>query len=307
MFMRRTRPAAIGWIAAMVAIAALGGAPRLDASLPSTPGDADGDLVPDDLEWATLGDPARRDTDGDGLDDFTALVTYQYPSPLDPQGSPGEGSYAPPTPTLPNEHTMRVLASLRQDANGASAVWVHLAFRFVGATIPPIQALDVWLNYGQLSWTLRDLLGKTGAEFQIEVRQDGVYLLFSSRIALEQDFVAFTPSTIGATIALDGRLLTSGVLLTAHAGKLAAFTPIGADTGVLVPLDTAVVDDPFWSSDRVCFMSLSVIASTGNGSLCEVTRAQCRRSENLRCPPTCLSAAGQVLFVPDGIATLTGN
>ena len=298
--------------AGMVALAASSGTPHLDASIHGFV-DSDGDLLPDDLEWSMLSDPFSSDSDGDGVDDYTAHIEYVYPSPLEWTAAGTAGTSRLPNPlnnpgpTPAVDHGLRFSVSVRPDPDGTPAVWMHFAFRFVGGSIPSVQGLDVWLNHGQMVWSLGSLLGVSGASMAMDSRAGSTDLVFSSRLGREAEVLPLCPATIGATVILDGRMITSGVMLSAHAGKLTAFTPTGTNTGVVIALDPAVAQDPFWSTDRVCYLTLSVLASTGNGSLCEVARAQCRRSDTMRCPPSCPTSVGQVVFVPDGITTLTGN
>jgi hypothetical protein len=65
--------------------------------------------------------------------------------------------------------------------------------------------------------------------------------------------------------------------------------------------------NPFWTAQRVCLMRLAVVGTAPGGALAQVTSATCVSDGQLACPPTCASAAGQVMFFPDGLSTVTGG
>jgi hypothetical protein len=57
----------------------------------------------------------------------------------------------------------------------------------------------------------------------------------------------------------------------------------------------------------VCEMGLSPVGSAPGGNLCEIEWADCRAAPGLRCSTSCSQKAGGVMFIPDGLATVTGG
>jgi hypothetical protein len=261
------------------------------AADPAALRDSDGDLLADDLEWVLLSDPSKCDTDDDGVDDFLAAAQH-----LTPGGQ-----------AVADDHEMRIAVSCRPDASGRDAVWLNVLLRFVGGSFA-VDYFEPYLDYWGYGVPLTQLLGNT--QSYVKLRNStrcGLYALFSVRLGSVDEFRRFLPCTIGARAILGGRFVASGILVQRTTDVITVMAPVGGADVVCQTLSPGDGGNPFWTSGRVCWMTLAVIASTGYGHLCEVARAQCERSGTLRCPPNCQTATGGMMFVPDGIQTITGG
>ena len=288
--------------------------PELEAAV--APNDRDGDLLPDDLEWSLLCDPTKADTDDDGVDDFLASVLQQRPVLLrtaldDSQAEDDSGGMDGMTETGSSidvqDHEARVVLSSRPDPDGQRAIWVHFLFRFAHDQIA-IQFVDPWLCFGQTMLPLMTCLGTTGSEFVMRRDpQNGTYARYSARLGLESEFMILAPFTIGARMVIGGRVFNSAACLIEvdeTPTLLVPDSPYSVGTHVLNAADGS---DSFWSANRVCWMTLAVLGTSSAGDVCEIVQSTCRPSNQLQCPPSCASSTGMVLFIPNGLSTLTGG
>ena len=70
---------------------------------------------------------------------------------------------------------------MRDDPDGASAVWVHFLFRFAGSSIPTITNLESWVDY---YGTILPL-GFDATQIEFDLRAagaEGIYVRLSTRI-----------------------------------------------------------------------------------------------------------------------------
>ncbi|MCC6782902.1 MAG: hypothetical protein IT457_08655 [Planctomycetes bacterium] len=266
------------------------------AAMPLDPlSDADGDLLPDRLEWVVLTDPQLADTDGDGVDDF--LATVQFRRPFDPPGLPRA-----------TDDEMRIVVSSTCDASGESSIWVHFLFRFVGTSASELRSIEPYLDVWGTRYPIAGLL--TAGRVDLRTRfdaQEGLFCLASFELASESSLRALMPCTLGATAIVGTRAIHSGAYVQDTAGFVTLLVGADDNKGLLQPLEPMSVDDPFWTSSRVCVMQLEVISSTGAGAMCEVRNAECMSSGRLACPPTCLQSRGRTMFFPNGLSTVTGG
>lgn len=282
--------------------------------------DTDGDFLPDDIEWVLLTDPTLADSDTDGVDDFQSVVRHIYPDPLEePLGGAGTtgtgtggtssaGLSASGGVTPPPDHKARLVVSSRADQDGTPAVWVHVLFEFATTSAPPLQAFDVWIDYYGWRASIASALSGPQTEYATTTATSGNCLArLSFRLADEAALLPFDPLTIGAEINAQGASLATGVMLSSYAGVITALTPISSASLVAVYLNSNTGQNPFWSSERVCSMALSVVAGAPSGSLCEVVTSRCRQAGQLRCPPSCSSSTGRLIYVPNGLSLLTGG
>lgn len=257
--------------------------------------DTDGDLLPDRLEWILLCDPGQPDTDEDGIDDFVAAV--QYRRPFDPPGSPRA-----------TDDEMRIVASSTVDDFGATSLWVHFLFRFVGANPQELRAIDPFMDLWGARYPIADLLtsGRLALRMRVDANQ-GLLCIASFELGSDEALRALLPCTIGATAIVGTRSIHSGAYLQDVAGTVTVLVAADDDKGLVQPLDPMIVEDPFWSSNRVCVMQLEVISSSAAGAMCEVRNSECMSSGRLACPPTCLQSRGRTMFFPNGLSTVTGG
>ncbi len=243
-------------------------------------------------------DPYSRDTDGNGIDDFLHVVQFRRDSSTTPRVI---------------DHEMRVVVSV-SDADGSSGgpsptVWVHLLFRFVGASIQDLTSFDPFLDHWGLRVPLFDLLGLADSRFEtLNHPSEGLYVALSVALASPVELSRLSPCTLGASATLAGRRVTTGSFLQTLSGELTTFVATESDHGVIQALTPTPVDDPFWTRDRVCLFRLSQVATAPGGILAEVDTADCIPARRpAACPPTCQSSVGRVLYFPDGMRTVTGG
>ena len=285
--------AAIGM--ALTATTGLVEAPRLAADGESPFLDADGDLLPDRLEWVLLLDPLQQDSDSDGVDDFLHAVQGRY-ALGDPRSSFGYDDEA------------RVLIHSTPTPTGDRRLWVDMLFRFAGADPQDLQELHPYLDQWGRRVPITSLIGVGETHLALHHHPtEGLYAICSFELVSERLLRSLLPFTIGATAVINSRTISTGTFVDDAAGVVATLVPVAPNHGVVQALQQDLVDDPFWTSSRICVMQLSVISALSNGVICEVTDADCHSSGRLACPPTCLSSRGHLLFFPDGLATVTGG
>jgi hypothetical protein len=257
--------------------------------------DSDGDLLPDRVERALLLDPLSTDTDGDGTDDFLHAV----------QGRMGLND---PRTEFGYDHEARLVVTTEPKAGGGESAWVNLLFRFAGSTVLDLQALEPFIDVGGSRLSLSRLLQASPSRIDLLPHpSEGLYVLCAFRLGSPESLQRLVPCTVGAQAVLGGRTISSGTFLTDADGTTASLVPVAPDSGVIQALSPSGDEDPFWTSSRVCLLRLSVVTAMPNGMLCEVSNADCIPSGELACPPSCSASRGQVLFVPDGLSTITGG
>jgi hypothetical protein len=257
--------------------------------------DTDGDLLPDRVERALLLDPLSADTDGDGVDDFLHAVQARM-------------GLNDPRTVFGYDHEARVVVTTEPASGGGESAWVNLLFRFAGSSVLDLQALEPFIDINGQRHSLSRLLQTSLSRLQLLPHPtEGLYVHCAFRLGTASSLQRLLPCTIGAQAVLGGRTISSGSFLTDADGTTASLVPVAPDSGVIQSLSPSGDEDPFWTSSRVCLLRLSVVTSMPNGMLCEVSNADCIPSGELACPPSCNASRGQVLFVPDGLSTITGG
>ena len=258
--------------------------------------DSDGDLLPDSLEWLTLTNPNETDSDSNGTDDF--LQTVQHIAPMSGK-------------LRPVQDEVRVLVSSFKNGD-VDEVYLHMLFRFVGNQIGNFQSLVPFLAIGSSSPAVVpiDQLIGTGP-ICVRSKYDastGTYLIVSARIARANDLAWVLPCTIGAEAIIDGRRYTSGTYVSSADGSQVALVPVSSQSFVAQPLQGGEGQtSPLWNTNSVCSMKLDIIGAGMAGMLCEVSSADCEIANGLKCAPSCRANVGRMVFVPDGLGTLTGG
>lgn len=259
--------------------------------------DSDQDLLPDSLEWVALTNPSAGDSDGNGMDDF--LQTVQHLAPFSQTARP-------------DQDEVRVLVSSFGTGDEAE-VYVHMLFRFVGGRIGNVQSMVPFLSLGTLHNAALLPIDQLIGSGPICVRSSfnaaiGTRLIVSARIARANELAFVLPCAICAEAVIDGKRYTSGTYLTGTDGQQVALVPISGNRFIAQPLaGDEGASNPFWNSNSVCTMSLDVVGAGLAGILCEVSAADCEVANGLRCAPSCKSSLGRMVFVPDGLSTLTGG
>ena len=179
--------AALGWMTE---------AKTVEAQPPSLFDDADGDFLPDALEWALMTDPQVADTDEDGVDDFIEVVQNGFPLEND----------AP----RPKDHEMRVLATTRVDNAGESQFWLHLLFRSMSGLEAPLEGFVPWIDVGGVKYPIHGLLAGAPLHSRVLHRDDeGTLVLVSLLVATERAARSLLPFSFGVSAKLGGRPITS--------------------------------------------------------------------------------------------------
>lgn len=281
--------------AALVAPGSSGGGAVLLADDPVRFHDADGDLLPDRLEWVLMLDEALADSDGDGTDDFLHAVQSRL-------------SFSEPRTTFGYDDEARVVLSTEPNRDGSTSVWVHMLFRFAGSNVNDLRGLQPYIDIWGQRIPIERMIGSGG--IHVALRQhatEGLYVLCAFELGRESMIRALLPCTIGATAIMGQRTIHTGMFATDAAGTTTAWVPVTRDSGVLQTLRPDTEENPFWMSSRVCLLRLAVVTTAPAGTICEVSAANCISSGKLSCPPTCLASRGQMVFFPDGLSTVTGG
>lgn len=261
--------------------------------------DTDGDLLPDSLEWVAFSDPTKPDTDFDSGDDFLEVVQHTAP-------------YAT-TAARPFDNEMRILLSQVSGASDTdnSEIWLHCLFRFAGGT-PSVDWFMPFIHTTGAAVPIGDLFGRTPFRLSFKPAPGGgTYAVLTMLLAREREFAPLLPCTVSARASVGGRLFSTGTYVLRLGGGIAALMPAGLDgarkTFMLQSLSPESSSSSFFRRNKICEMELAVIGSTSGGHICEVDRASCEPANGLRCNVSCDQAAGSMVFVPDGLGTITGG
>jgi hypothetical protein len=260
--------------------------------------DSDGDLVPDSLEWVVFSDPTRVDTDLDTQDDFLEVLQHTAP-------------FARTAPR-PFDNEMRVLLSSVQGlADGDGDIWLHCLFRFATG-VPVVEWFVPYIHTNSAAVPIGQIFGRT--PFRLTTRSaagGGSYAILTMLLARESEFRHLLPCTVSARASIGGRVFSTGTYVLSVGGGTTALMPAGFDTGgqtfMLQTLSAETSSNSFFTRNKICEMDLTVIGSTQGGHICEVSRAACEPANGLRCNVSCDQAAGAMVFVPDGLTTITGG
>lgn len=261
--------------------------------------DTDADLLPDALEWVAFADPTKPDTDFDSGDDFLEVVQHTAP-------------YAR-TAARPFDNEMRILLSQVSGASDVddSEIWLNCLFRFAGGT-PTVDWFVPYIHTTGGAVPIGELFGRTPFRLSFKpVPGGGTYALLTMFLAREREFASLLPCTVSARASVGGRAFSTGTYVFGVDGAIAALMPAGLDglrkTFMLQTLSSESSSTSFFRRNKICEMELAVIGSTSGGHICEVDRASCEPANGLRCNVSCDQAAGAMVFVPDGLGTITGG
>lgn len=262
--------------------------------------DTDGDLLPDHLEWVCFSDPASVDSDNDGVSDFLEVV--RYTSPVDP------------SPQQPLDHEMRILVSqVERKQDSEARVWLHCLFRLANHTLADLTWFEPYIDTKGVRTPIGELFGRT--PFRVvaaDVPGEGTMLIVTLQLASGAEFARVLPCTVGARAVVGGRFFAGGtyvesVGVTAAAAALMPRARFAADTFLFQTLTPQDDTSPFFRGNKICEMELAVTGGSPGGRLCEVVDADCEPANGLRCVSTCSTLRGSMIFVPDGLGSLTGR
>lgn len=293
-------PAAIAVLRPAAEAAAL----ELRADPPSYLEDADGDFLPDVVEWSVLSDPLQGDTDGDGIGDFVEVVQF---------GSPITAGLA-----QAQDHETRVVVTLEEDPVLGEMVWVHYLFRFMGQAGGPIR-FEPWIDAGGVQVPFSIPVGSPHVVIQQRVDpHEGTWLVMSTRLIQRAAFQAVMPCTLGADVGIGSLDLSVGSHVFTVDGDFCYLVPLGdrsTASGVATAPEFAVQQgssrqndrNPFANSNKLCVMQLRRIGGTAGAALYETHDPECEEALGLECSTKCPQSEGWTLILPDGLAPLTGN
>lgn len=257
--------------------------------------DADGDFLPDDIEWLLMTDPQNADTDGDGMGDYLEAVWSGLPL------VPEDGGH-------PADHEMRVLATTREDANGVSQFWLHLMFRSMSGLDVEFRAFVPWIDVMGVQYPLYGLLSGVTLYSVVSHRAgEGTFVLISAPIATEEAVRRLLPFSLGASAILGGRQVTSATHYLDNGGDTVALVALDRARASLQTLKQKKQEGPFSGTNRLCVLELDIVGVSAGGKICEVRKADCEPAHGLRCGASCRDALGRIFFLPDGMGTITGG
>jgi hypothetical protein len=257
--------------------------------------DGDGDQLPDALEWVTMTDPLRSDTDGNSVDDFLEVVQHRLP--LDPWRQ------------KPVDHEMRVLLFGTTDPFGRADIWLTMMFRFASNGLSRLQSLQPFVDLRGLRMPLDQVFSSTPMVLNAKVTaNEGTYVFYCARLCARSELESILPATIGVTAFVDGRRLVSGSYILSVDSTPTALLPVGAGRFAFQPIDMSdAFNNQFWKQNKVCVLALDVLGTSGGGHLCEVRSAECAVANRLVCATNCTTCVGLLIFVPDGLTIITGS
>jgi hypothetical protein len=272
------------------------GAPVLEASSPNPLSDADGDLLPDALEWVTLTQPGVVDTDADGIDDFLEAVTHEFPR-------------SAPRPAVPLDHEMRALVAIHEDATGAEHVVFHVMIRIAAGGVSRVTRLTPFIEYQGTRVSIDALFaaGLVGVRMHVDP-VEGLLIVVSSRIAGASSLSYVLPCAMGVSGTIGQKNFETGAYLMSLDGVPVTIAPISETKFAFQPLNPkAGGNGGFWQQSHVCELELTPLGSGGGSEICEVSDAGCTGAPTLRCAPSCEYQEGKLLVVPNGLGLLTGR
>jgi len=267
----------------------------LAAGGPSALVDTDGDLVPDSVEWLMQTDPNEVDTHEDGVDDFLAILHY--------------GNLLEEMEEPEPENCMRVVVTSATEG-GVKNVWLHMMMQFIVTPNSGEIHIEPYIDVKGVKASLVPVLGHGSISLATKKTLEGLYVRISCKLVDEVSLSWLLPCTLGVEGIFDRKHINTGTYLVNSGGLPHAMLPFDTNTFILQPInaDARFQDpNPFWKGGRVCAMKLSIVSSSPNGHLCEVTSAECKPAAGLRCANSCAGNVGQPVFVPGGLGTLTGN
>jgi hypothetical protein len=261
--------------------------------------DADGDSLPDSLEWVLMSDPLAMDSDSDGRDDFLEVVQHT--------------SVTRQTMVQPVDHEMRVAVSCAPDlVTGEPHVWMHCMFRFASTTAD-VNWFMPFLSTGKENVPLTRMIGSTPMGWV--VRPDsgqGVYGIFSMRLATAREFARSLPCSVNVRAAIGGRYICSSSYVFPTNGQICTLVPHGRDVqNTRLTVQTLMAHDgtsnTFFTGNRQCEQTMVLTGMSPVGPVYEIVNSECEVSEGMRCGSECPTQQGSSIVAPDGLGALTGR
>ncbi len=263
--------------------------------------DSDNDMLPDSLEWVLMMDPNNPDSDGDGVDDFLEAAQMQLPGATPP----------------PMDHEMRAVVSYLTLPDQTDHVMLNLLFRVVSGGEQEVKSIQPFIDIQGSRVSISSLFASGIVHLQAKVDPvEGLYVLVTSRLALNSEVAFIMPCSIGVAGRIGQRTFSNGSLLAEIDNTITTVAPISPTQFVFQPIDAALgpqgpqsPQHTFWASSQVCVLELEQQGGGGPAGsvLCRVRDSHCSGAPTLLCAPSCPTETGNVYVVPDGLGFLNGQ
>jgi hypothetical protein len=257
--------------------------------------DSDSDLLPDSLEWVSLSNPKSSDSDLDGVDDFSEVVHYGFPSIKD-------------NPKI-NKVGFRVLFNLEPNLVDSKRrdIWIHCLFQLPGAKIKQLKAFSLFVDIGGIRYPLGPLMRQGFRQFASKLdNAKGLFLRYSYCFTVDAAFIPNTMTISGVSI-INNSVFKAGSLLINDQGSFLTLVNLGTKKFGFQTAGRFEATNPFWSKNRVCVFALDTQTIGRSGVLCEVISSKCEAAIRFKCAPNCLRMKGLTFILPDGLGAISGG
>ncbi|MGC6486274.1 MAG: hypothetical protein ACON4Z_01385 [Planctomycetota bacterium] len=288
----------VAWLRPSPCVAATGGSGSSVAEI-----DADGDFLPDVVEWVSLTSSVNPDTDGDQIPDFVEVIEG---------GQPRHESVS-----LPPDQQMRVFLTGPGPGNASEPTWLHVFYRIMpgaggGAAAGSIQSFACWLENPAIpgfAFPINVLSACGGYYRERETSSDGTWIQLSVPMVSESLLHSLLPCTIWVETTVGGQQLRSGQKLIPVPAGIATLVPYVDDRYVIQTLSPVPSTSAGLSveTNKVCILTLEEDTTGPAGTTYIVTEADCEDANDLECETTCSQSVGWTITIPGGTELLSGN
>ncbi len=257
--------------------------------------DGDKDLLPDSLEWVTLSDPTRSDTDRDGFSDFLEVVNYSSPRIVGKHNS--------------FKAAFRVLVNLEPNKTflNQKDLWAHCLFHVPIGGLEKVLAFSLFVDVGGIRYPLAAIMNNGLRDIkESSDGKGGKFIRLSYRFSVNAYSMPGALTISGVAI-FNGRVFKSGSFLSKDNGAFFSLVRLSPNDLAFQSAGKQEVTNPFWHKNRVCVFKLDTQAIGGAGVLCEVVSSKCQSASRLRCAPNCLKMKGLTFILPDGLGVVVGG
>lgn len=265
--------------------------------------DADGDFLPDIVEWVTLTDSGSPDTDGDQISDFVEVIA---------SGSPRRESLP-----LPADQQLRLFVTGPTPGSSDPFTWMHVFHRImpvggVNTGVGAIQSFNLWLENPALPGVQIPLndFAAAGTVYRERITIDeGIWIQVSVPLVSLSILEAILPCTIWAETTVAGQQLQSGQQLIPVPAGAATLVPFFDGRYVIQTLNPvpSLSAPQSIQANKVCILTLDEDTSGPAGTTYVVTAADCEDANDLECDSSCSQSVGWTITIPGGTELLGGN
>ncbi len=269
---------------------------EMEAGTPLSQIDHDGDLLPDSAEWVLFSDPAKKDSDLDGADDFIEALDATDPNVKDGKRSAKD--------------SFRILLSTIRDNRtaGVRRLYVHLLFRIASGRFKDLKGLTLFLKVGNKQFSGDSLIWRNlESVFTRTDPKQGLLICMNIMVPVNDTLGNFGPITFGGYSWIGSVIHKAANVLIHRGGVFHTISVIPSHTLIMQSTGPDEIANPFWSKNKACVFTLDVQAIGRGGVLCEVKDAACEIATRLRCTSSCRNMKGLTFFLPDGLGLITGG